>query len=487
LVGALREAVLTGRLPAGARLPPSRLLAAQLGLSRGTVVAAYEELVSEGYCAARVGAGTFVLPMRDAASGMQNGAAAGRQSLPAASPAAAGAASEPAARTPFPDPDLSAWGHRLARRSAGVTPARPMRFDFRRGTSPSVFPAAALARALRLAALRLAGQEWPGDPAGSARLRRALVAYLGRARGLRADPSQVIVVSGSQQGVDLAARLLLDPGDQVCIEDPGYPRARECFHALGAVLLPVPVDRTGLMTGSLPAGSAHLAYVTPSHQYPTGAVLAPDRRLALLDWAERHGAWILEDDYDSEYRYTGPPLPCLQGLDRSGRCLYLGTLSKLLHPALRAGYLVVPPALVPAAIAAKNALDQATTPIVQEALADLFESGEIERHLRRAGRDYRTRRARLLSACAEQLPPDVRLWPVTGGLHAYLEVPGVSDAALHEEAARRGLELYDARDCRAGGSDTSSVILWFSRILPGDIAPGIAALGAAIRAARARS
>lgn len=488
LVEALREAILSGRLPAGSRLPPSRLLAAQLGLARGTVVAAYEELVSEGYCFARVGAGTFVAHLHDNTHGnTERGAQSAAYDGYRAQGAAYAAAAASAARQGPPDGTqstigLSAWGRRLVAQH-GITHQRA-RYDFGRGASPAMFPAVALGRALRNAALRLAEQAWPGDPAGSPRLRRALVGYLARARGLRADPAQLLIVGGSQQGVDLAARLLLDPGDRVCMEEPGYPRARESFRALGAALVPVPVDSNGIVTAKLPNEGARLVYVTPSHQYPTGGVLAPDRRLALLAWAEHHGAWVLEDDYDSEFRYTGPPLPCLQGLDQAGRCLYLGTLSKLLHPALRVGYLVVPPELAPAAVAAKHTLDQTTTPILQEAMADLFESGEIERHLRRAGRDYRSRRARLLAACAAELPRDVRLWPVTGGLHAYLEIPGVTAAALHREAARRSLAVYDATECHMTRPDAATLILWFSRIPPEDITPGIRTLGEAIRAAR---
>jgi GntR family transcriptional regulator/MocR family aminotransferase len=567
LVEALREAILSGRLDSRARLPASRLLAAQLGLSRGTVVAAYEELIGEGYCVARVGAGTFVadlsppppprngegetgvvLPqgrpdyVRGPLSRARFGQA-GRISDPPshdwisegsilpwprpsatsghltgvpawatdddASDIAPSLAGGPQAAPQFPEHPappprigprggdigvsaiqraggwgLSSWGRRLSTPPRTPAPAEPVRFDFRRGTSPSDFPAAALGRALRHAAMRLVEQDGPGNPAGSPRLRRALVSYLGRARGLRADTSQVVIVNGSQQGVDLAARLLLDPGDRVCIEEPGYPRARECFRALGAALVPLPVDRGGLVTRALPEDGARMAYVTPSHQYPTGAVLAPDRRLALLAWAEHHEAWILEDDYDSEFRYIGPPLPCLQGLDRAGRCLYLGTLSKLLHPALRTGYLVVPPELAPAAVAAKSALDQATTPLIQEALADLFESGEIERHLRRASRAYRIRRAALIEACAAHFPPDVRVWPVTGGLHAYIEVPGVAADALRLRAKREGLGLGEGADCYSSARPGASLILWFSRIPTGQIEPGIAALGRVVAAAR---
>ncbi len=504
LVEALREAILSGRLSSGMRLPASRILAAQLGLSRGTVVTAYEELASEGYCESRVGAGTFVaaLGLMGADTRGNRGGARGTTTRDGAPSMVAGAHRAPggthshhasgrsehggsAQREPSfaSRPRLSAWGERL-----GATPrlqaGEPaIRFDFRSGVSADVLPATTLARALRRSALRLGDESGTGEPAGAMRLRRALVSYLGRARGLRAAPEQVIIVSGSQQGLDLAARLLLDPGDAVCIEEPGYPRARGVFRALGARLQPLAVDRGGMITARLPAGGARMAYVTPSHQYPTGGVLAPDRRLALLGWAGAHDAWVLEDDYDSEFRYGGPPLPCLQGLDRSGRCLYLGSLSKLLHPALRIGYLIVPPALVPAAVAAKSALDSATTPVMQEALADLFESGDIERHLRRASRAYRSRRGRLLTACAAHLPASARLWPVTGGLHAYIEMPDTDPDALYHHAAGLGLALAGAADCFAAPPAGARVALWFSRIAPDLIAPGVAALAEAVRRA----
>jgi GntR family transcriptional regulator/MocR family aminotransferase len=458
LVEALREAILSGRLPLGAKLPASRLLAAQLDLSRGTVVAAYEELISEGYCTARVGDGTFVAvtsrptPRREAAARIR----------------------------------LSRWGQRVIADSPVSADDQRPRIDFSPGVSPESFPAAALARALRRAVDRIDGMPAVGDPAGSRRLRAALVAHLGRTRGLRADPSQVVVVSGSQQGIDLSARLLLDPDDRLCMEEPGYPRARRAFQAAGATVTPVPIDASGLVTAALPADGARLAYVTPSHQHPTGAVLAPERRLALLQWAEAHDAWILEDDYDSEFRYGGPPLPCLQGLDRSGRCIYAGSLSKLLHPALRVGYLVVPPALVPAVIAAKQTLDQSTSMLTQEALADLFESGEIERHLRRASRAYRARRAQLLAALAATPLPGARVWPLTGGLHVFIELPGIAPTALRRAAERRGLGLVFGDDCFLREQPGTRLILWFGRLPVSAIAPGIAALAAAVGEATVR-
>jgi GntR family transcriptional regulator/MocR family aminotransferase len=254
---------------------------------------------------------------------------------------------------------------------------------------------------------------------------------------------------------------------------------------LGARVCPVGVDAAGLRTDELPGAGIRLAYVTPSHQFPTGAVLAPERRLELLRWADSADAWVLEDDYDSEFRYGGPPLPCLQGLDRAGRCLYVGSLSKLLHPALRAGYLIVPPALVDAVTAAKNVLDQATTPLVQEALAELFESGEIERHLRRANRAYRARRARLLAALADTPLPGATVWPVTGGLHCFVELPDISPEALRRAADRHGIAFVDGGDCFGSPLAGSAMLLWFSRIAPEGIAPGIAALAGALAAARA--
>lgn len=458
LVGALREAILSGRLVSGTRLPSSRLLAAQLKIARGTVVAAYEELVSEGYCEARVGAGTYVAitpPPR------------------------------PLAR-PVRPVRLSAWAQRLPVADRPDDPSS-IRFDFRSGLSEEGFPETALARALRRAAERITSAAGAGDPAGSLRLRRALVHHLGRTRGLRADPEQVIVVSGSQQGIDLASRLLMDPGDRACIEEPGYPRARAVFTALGASLTAAPVDGDGLIVDALPSEEIRMLYVTPSHQYPTGAVLTPERRLALLDWAERNDVWLLEDDYDSEFRYAGPPLPCLQGLDRAGRCLYLGSVSKLLHPALRAGYIIVPPALVPAAVEAKRTLDQATTPLIQEALADMFESGEVERHLRRALRFYRRRRAHLLAALAGGLGSGVRIWPVTGGLHLYVEAPNLPGQVVVEEARRRGVAVTDASECLLRDTSGTHLILWFSRIPLDRLAAGIEALRDALDAARAAS
>lgn len=458
IAAALRAAILSGALTAGTRLPPTRLLSGQLGVARGSVVAAYEELISEGYCRARVGAGTYV------------------------------DVSAPDAAAPLPDtpPQLSAWATRIGGELESAWPGPAPRYDFRGGPSADALPLVSLGAALRRAAGRLGAEMSSGPSQGLLGLREALIAHLGRGRGVRADAGRVVIVNGTQQGIDLAARLLLDPGDTVCIEEPCYPRARAVFAALGARLVPVPVDRDGLITDRLPSEGARLLYLTPSHQYPTGAVLSAERRLAALAWAERHDAWVLEDDYDSEFRYTGPPLPALQGLDRSGRCLYLGSLSKLLHPALRAGCLVLPPALVAPAVAAKRAVDQATTPIIGEALAELFITGEIERHLRRATRLYRTRRAHMLGALAAHPLPGATVWPATGGLHLFVEAADVDPEALARQARARGVGYVAAGECYLHPPPGAGLILWFSRMPVECIRPGIAALGAALAGARRR-
>jgi GntR family transcriptional regulator / MocR family aminotransferase len=285
LVEALREAIVSGRLRAGEKLPPTRTLATQLALSRGTVVAAYEELIAEGYCVARTGAGTFV--------------------------AIDGGGAQPERVAGLPR--LSAWGRRLPIVAPAAAVDAP-RWDFSSGRGVDLFPTQPFGRALRHAADGIAANDGPGGPAGQPRLRAALAAYLARARAVRATADDIVVVSGSQQGIDLAARLLLDPGDTVVIEEPGYAPARAVFTALGARVVGVPVDSGGLRVDLLPEQGARLVYLTPTHQFPTGAVLTPERRLALLDWLARHDAWLLEDDYDSEYRYSGPPLPSLQGL-----------------------------------------------------------------------------------------------------------------------------------------------------------------------------
>jgi GntR family transcriptional regulator / MocR family aminotransferase len=271
-----------------------------------------------------------------------------------------------------------------------------------------------------------------GDPCGSPDLRTALQGYLWRARGLRCEPDRIVVVNGSQQGIDLCARLLLDPGDRVVMEDPGYNLARQAFSAAGADLIPVAVDREGMRTGELPA--ARLAYTTPSHQFPLGSVMSAGRRRDLLAWAQRTGAYVIEDDYDSEYRFDIAPIPPLQALDGAGRVIYLGTVSKTLSPTLRLGYLVVPTALTAIFAEAKRLADRHTPSLEQEALTDLIGSGGYERHVRRVRRRNGQRRAALLAALSVTLGDEVTVVGADAGLHVVvtargrLAEPGAEDA-----------------------------------------------------------
>lgn len=337
LYDGIREAILAGRLAPGARLPSTRSLAQDVGCSRNTVIAAFEQLTAEGYLEGRVGAGTTV----------------GR-ALPET------VLRMPAAPTPRPSRLdrrrlLSRRGALLvrahARQPAALT-SRPFRLGL------PVMDATSCETWARLVSRWTRGMRRPlfeyGDPAGYRPLREAIATYLGEARGVRCSSDQVVVVSGAQQGIDLSARVLLDPGEAVCVEDPCYPGARAALAAAGLRLCPVPVDsegfRVGVAAGRPPV--AKLAYVTPSHQNPLGVTMSLVRRLALLKWAERTRIWILEDDHNSQYRYASRPLAALQGLDTAGRVIYLGSFSKVLFPALRIGYLVVPPGLADVFIAA---------------------------------------------------------------------------------------------------------------------------------------
>src|SRR5436309_10489439 len=403
----IRRAILGGALRPGGRLPPTRALAGEVGVARNTVLLAYEQLLAEGYAVGRVGSGTYV--------------AASLPDTPLASAAPPETAAGPASIAPRA---LSAFGRHLLRDgavSAFPVPARPVRYDFRYGLPALDGKAVDLWR--RLGRRRL-GPRAPaslgyGPPEGHLPLRQALADYLPRARGVQCRPEQIVVVNGSQQALDLAARVLLDPGDSVVVEEPHYLGARRAFLAAGASLVPVPVDADGLDPARLPrpAGHVRLAYVTPSHQFPTGAVLSLPRRLALLAWARRAGAWVIEDDYDSEYRYEGRPIEALQGLDQGARVLYVGTLSKVLFPALRLGYLVLPEPLVPPFVRAKALTDRHTPTFEQEVLADLIGEGHFERHLRRTRTRNAAGRAALLDALGGYLGNRVEVGGANAGVH----------------------------------------------------------------------
>ena len=425
----LRRAILSGMLGAGSRLPSTRTLAAELGVSRTTVVTAFEGLLAEGYLEGKVGSGTFV-----AGSLPDDLLSVGPKAGCGPAPVRAGRG-------------LSERGTLLAATPTSVVRDRGAPRAFRPGV-PALdeFPHAAWRR--------ISGKVWRrppggllgyGDPAGYRPLREAIAGYLGAARAVRCVAEQVIVVSGSQQALDLAARVLLDPGDAAWVEDPGYMGARGALAGAGARLVPVPVDGEGLgvAAGVVREPGARLACVTPSHQYPLGVTMSLGRRLELLGWANRSGAWVIEDDYDSEYRYTGRPLEALQGLDSSaeGRVIYIGTFSKVLFPALRLGYLVVPPDLTGAFTAARELTDRHPPTAEQAVLADFIVEGHFLRHLRRMRALYAERQATLVEEAGRELAGLLDVRPAGAGMHLVGRLPeGVDDRESSRRAAERGVE-----------------------------------------------
>jgi GntR family transcriptional regulator/MocR family aminotransferase len=456
---ALKSTIRRGRLPAGARLPSTRALAADLGVSRNTIVLAYEQLVAEGYIVTR----------NRAAMSVAGGGP------PRTVPTSLHPRLEGPAR-------LSAYGRRLTKDAmppSGSYAGRPgLRFDFRYGR-PAIqdFPHE-IWRRLLAARMRRNSPETLGyaHPAGYAPLRVALSEYLGRARGLSCDPDQIVVVSGSQQAFDLAARVLLDPGDSVVIEEPHYHGARLTFEAAGARLIPIEVDAEGLDTSRLASARARLACVTPCHQFPTGVIMPLARRLALLEWASHAGAWIVEDDYVSEFRYEGQPLEALQTLDRAGRVLHVGTFSKTLLPALRLAYLVLPPGLVRTFVAAKWIADRYTATLGQEVLADFITGGHFERYLRRACVRNAARRQILIEALEQHLGERVEIAGENAGVHLLVWLNDVRPRELDSIVARAadvGVGVYSISPYYSRPARRAGLLFGYAALTEAGIRAGI--------------
>lgn len=469
----LRQAVLAGRVRPGERLPSTRSLAQRLGVSRQTVCLAYDQLLAEGYLVGRRGSGTFVsahLP---------------DEMLQASPPSPSPRRSVvPSVRAPE---RLSAWARRLPREQGGSAP--PAAYDFRLGSGDwEAFPWGDWRRLLARR-LRRPTQETTayGHPAGYAPLRAAIAAHLGRSRAVRCSPEQVVIVSGTQQSLDLLARILVDSGDRMAMEDPGYPGARRVFQAYGAQVLGLPVDEAGLLTQQLPrpegATPWKLLYVTPSHQFPTGATLSLPRRLELLEWAARAGALVLEDDYDSEFRYGGRPLESLQGLDGSGSVVYMSSFSEALFPSLRVGYVVLPEGLLGPFLAAKELSDRQTPTLEQQVLADFLASGLYERHLRRMRKRYASRREALLDALARHFGPGPRVTGAAAGMHVALWLPAACDEqAAVREAERRGVGVQGVRAYFWSARPVPGLLLGYASLDETRIQRGIARLAEAVEA-----
>ena len=422
----LRSQIANGTLPAGANAPSTRSFALELGVSRTTVTAAYEQLAAEGYLVTSRGR-------------------AARVARPLAAPAPSGLLMNRRAKLP---PILSNYGRRLLEIGMSALPhAAPVRFDFLYGAvAYRDFPTLAWRRAYQAELLRQQHRLYYAPPEGEASLRIALQRYLRRARGLTCEAGQILVVHGSQQGIDLCARLLLNADEAFVFEDPGYLMARHCFEATGARCLAAPVDAQGLETSSLPCDqNARLVYVTPSHQFPLGGVLPITRRQELLAWAQRQNAWIVEDDYDGEFRYGQRPIDALQSIDGDGRVIYVGTFSKALSPQLRLGYLVVPPELVSVFRQAKRLTDRHAPVLEQRVLAFMIESGAYERHVRRMRRENERRRGALLDAVARYLPKEAQVGGTAAGLHVVLWLPFLrpqDEPGLVALARRAGVGIY---------------------------------------------
>ena len=466
LYASLREGILDGRLAPGSRLPSSRTLQAELGVARNTVLAAFDQLLAEGYLVGRLGSGTYVariLPeeLMTAGQGRRHG--------------------QPGARSPA---HLSRAGR--AALSIPVT-GDPS------GTGAFVFWLPAVDRFPFATWSRLTARRWDrpapglldyGDAAGYGPLRASIAAHLNTARALSCSPDQIVITGGAQHALSLLARLLVDPGEEVWLEDPGYLGARTAFVAAGASIVPVPVDHDGLdvSEGRHRAPAARLAYVTPSHQFPLGVTMSLGRRLALLEWAAQERRWIVEDDYDSEFRFAGRPLGSLQGMDQAGRVIYLGTFSKVLFPSLRLGYVVLPVELVKPFVALRTWDDHHSPTMDQAVLADFIAEGHFARHLRRMRALYEHRQEVLLGAGEAHLGSLLEVQPGTGGMHTVAWLPEGSDERAAAAAARsHGVAAAPLGAYASGGSIRPGFVLGYAGFDDAEIENAAKRLAAALR------
>ena len=461
LYASLRGAILERRLLPGMRLPATRELARQYSLARGTVVAAFEQLKSEGYVEGSVGSGTYVsrvLPEQwlEVSSG-EEARHEKRQSR---------------------KPVLSAYARRMqAFPGFEDTPIRAFRSNL---PALDLFPIELWAkianRVLRRAPVRLL---MGCDAPGHLPLRKAVAEYLTASRGVKCDASQVAIVSGVQEALDIAARLLLDPGDRVCMENPGYVGAQLVFRAYGAEICGVGVDDEGACTQRLPARGVKLMYVTPGHQFPLCTTMSLARRMELLEWARRSGAVIFEDDYDGEFRYSGRPIPAMQGLGAAGLVLYAGSFSKVMFPSLRLGYLVLPEELVERAAAVKSISTRHCPVFEQAVLAGFIAEGHFTRHLRRMREVYAERLSVLLEEGKRELRGLLDLSEVEAGLQTIGWLQGVQGAAVAEAARARGVDVTALRGTRLPGLQ-----LGFAGVRPDEIRGGVRELRVAIESVR---
>lgn len=463
----LRKAILTGRLLPCQRVPSTRALARSLNISRTTVTQSYEQLLSEGYLETRHGSGTFVCSQ-----------------LPDE------LLHVPEIETSPQSKDapilLSRYAQYLVETPFALQPEPALDICFRYGR-PALqqFPIALWRKLLAQRCQSDPGWlDYATDPQGYFPLRVAIAKYLSRARAVQCEPEQIVMTNGTQQALDLILRVLIEPGETIAIEDPGYLSARKVFLSHRATLLPIPVDESGLIVEKLVASvtdAVRLVYVTPSHQFPTGATLSLTRRLELLSWAQQMGALILEDDYDSEYRYGDRPIPALQGLDRSGSVLYIGTFSKVLFPSLRMGYIVLPPSLVPLIAHAKWLSDRQLPTLEQQVLTDFIEEGHLESHIRKMRAHYDRRRQVLVEALQQHFGEKVRLLGEKAGIHVMVRFfLALSDGEIVQRAAALGVGLMPAAPHYWMQGGAGEFILGYGELSEDAIAEGIHRLAMAL-------
>ena len=464
----IREAILRGVLTPGMQLPPTRALCVLLSVSRQTVLNAYDQLFAEGYLSGTVGKGTFI-----------------------------------SSHLPISARDAAPRGLMRPLSERGTAYAQAMKYVGHHKGKLRAFRVSMPGLDLFPFDIwsRLEGRRWRhpdqhmgySDPAGFAPLRELLCVYLRAARGVNCTPEQVVITSGSQQGLYLLTQLLLAPGDKVWVESPGYQGASAPLFAAGAQVCTVPVDAQGM---DLAYGMAHypdarMVLTTPSHQLPLGVTMTLQRRLELLRWAGANKAWIVEDDYDSEYRYTGPPLASLQGLDSADCTVYVGTLSKVLFPGLRLGYIVAPPALVDPLVRAKSVMDRHTAIVPQMVLADFMAGGHFGRHIKRTREAYGERRLALLNGIEAQLADELACGPSDCGLDLCvqfrrpLDQDKVALAALAAGIEVRPLSYYASRVATPECATAPGLVLGFSAIAPPEIAHGLTVLAKVLRYTKA--
>jgi GntR family transcriptional regulator / MocR family aminotransferase len=457
----LRQAILSGRLIPGQRLPSTRSLSQSLCISRTTITQSYAQLECEGYLQSTRGSGTFVC--KQLPDDLVNTA-------PIESSHHTGNLAIP----------LSAYGHSVNDLVLPADNYGEINFGYGRPALdkfPILLWRQLLSRHCRLQKEVLS---YTSDSQGYRPLREAIACYISQSRAVKCSAEQIIIVNGSQQALDLITRLLINRGDWIALEDPGYLAARRAFLAQGACLFPVPVDSDGVIVSQITTGivpNIKLVYVTPSHQFPTGTLLSLPRRLELLAWAQKSGAMIIEDDYDSEYRYGERPIPALQGLDHSNSVIYVGTFSKVLFPALRLGYLVVPQHLVSVFTRAKWLSDRQSALLEQHALTDFINEGHLARHIRRMRSLYHQRRQVLVQSLVSHFGEKVTILGENAGMHLMIKLQSsLSDVEIVAQAARLGVGIRPTSPNYLKSSPGGEFILGYAELDPQQIQQGISRL-----------